>query len=42
VVKGIKNGNFGWHAPELNAYFCYFASDSRDDGSMWVYRYKKN
>jgi hypothetical protein len=41
VVKGIKNGNFGFHDPELNAYFCYFASDSRDDGSMWVYRYKK-
>ncbi len=41
VVKGIKNGNFGFYDPELNAYFCHFASDSSDDGSMWVYRYKK-
>jgi hypothetical protein len=41
VVKGIKNGNFGFYDPELNAYFCYFAGDSADDGSMWVYRYKR-
>jgi hypothetical protein len=41
VVKGIKNGNYGFHDPELNAYYCHFASDSTDDGSMWVYRYKK-
>lgn len=40
VVKGIKNGNFGFYDPELNAYFCYFAGDSNDDGSMWVYRHK--
>jgi hypothetical protein len=41
VVKGIRNGNFGFHDPELNAYFCYFAGDSTDDGVMWVFRYKK-
>ena len=41
VIKGIRNGNFGFYDPGLNAYFCYFASDSGDDGSMWVYRYKK-
>jgi hypothetical protein len=41
VVKGIKNGNYGSYDPELNAYFCHFASDSNDDGSMWVYRFKK-
>jgi hypothetical protein len=41
VAKAIKNGNFGFHDPELGVYFCYFASDSTDDGSMWVYRYKK-
>jgi hypothetical protein len=41
VVKGIRNGNFGFYDPELQAYFCYFAGDSRDDGNMWVYRYKK-
>src|SRR4051794_32034638 len=26
---------------ELNAYFCHVAGDSKDDGVMWVYRYKK-
>ena len=26
--------------PGLNAYFCHFAGDSKDDGAMWVYRYK--
>lgn len=26
---------------ELNAYFCHIAGDSKDDGVMWVYRYKK-
>lgn len=41
VAKAIRNGNFAFHDPELNAYFCYFASDSTDDGTMWVYRYKK-
>lgn len=41
VVKGIKNGSFGFYDPNLNAYFCYFAGDSNDDGSMWVYRWKK-
>ena len=41
VVKSIKNGNYGWYDRKLNAYFCHFASDSTDDGTMWVYRYKK-
>jgi hypothetical protein len=26
---------------ELNAFFCHVAGDSKDDGVMWVYRYKK-
>ena len=26
---------------ESNAYFCHVAGDSKDDGVMWVYRYKK-
>jgi len=26
---------------ELNAYFCHVAGDSRDNGVMWVYRYKQ-
>jgi len=41
VVKGIRNGNSGFYDPELNAYFCHFASDSSDNGTTWVYRYKK-
>jgi hypothetical protein len=41
VAKAIKNGNYGWYDPELNAYFCHFAGDSTDDGTMWAYRYKK-
>ncbi len=41
VVKSIKNGNFGFHDPKLNVSFCYFASDSNDNGTMWVYRYRK-
>ena len=41
MAKGIKNGNFGFHDPELNASYLYFASDSSDNGTMWAYRYKK-
>src|SRR5207237_1069312 len=41
AAKAIKNGNYGWHDPVLNAYFLHFASDSTDDGTVWVYRYKK-
>lgn len=41
VVKAIRNGNFGFYDPVLNVYFCYFAGDSADDGTMWVYRYKR-
>jgi hypothetical protein len=41
VVKSIRNGNHGWYDPELNAYFCHFAGDSADNGTMWVYRYRK-
>src|SRR5207248_11443617 len=41
VVKAIRNGNHGFYDPELNAYFCHFASDSTDNGTMWVYRYKR-
>jgi hypothetical protein len=26
---------------ELNAYFCYVAGDSSDNGVMWTYRYKR-
>lgn len=41
VVKSIRYGNYDFHDPVLNAFFCYFASDSDDDGTMWVYRHKK-
>jgi hypothetical protein len=41
VAKSIKNGNYGFYDPELNAYFCHFAGDSADDGTMWAYRFKK-
>jgi hypothetical protein len=41
VVKSIRNGNSGFYDPDLNAYFCHFASDSSDNGTTWVCRYKK-
>lgn len=41
VTKAIKSASYGFYDPVLNVYFCYFASDSRDDGSMWVYRFQK-
>jgi hypothetical protein len=41
VVKSIRNGNHGFYDPELNAYFCHFAGDSTDNGTMWAYRYRK-
>jgi hypothetical protein len=41
VTKSIRNGNYGFFDPGLNAYFCHFASDSTDDGVMWAYRYKQ-
>jgi len=40
VAKAIRNGNYGFYDPGLNAYFCHFAGDSADDGRMWAYRYK--
>jgi hypothetical protein len=39
VIKSIRNGNYGFFDPEQNAYFCHFAGDSSDDGTMWAYRY---
>ena len=40
VVESVRNGNYGFYDPVLNTYFCHFASDSADDGTMWAYRYK--
>jgi hypothetical protein len=31
----------GFYDPELNAVFLHSAGDSRDDGSIWVYRYRQ-
>ncbi len=41
VVKSVRNGNHGFHDPVLNAYFCHFANDSADDGTVWAYRYRR-
>ena len=40
VAAEIKNGNYGAYDPDRNAYYCHFAGDSTDDGTMWAYRYK--
>jgi hypothetical protein len=34
----VKNG---FYDPQLNAVFLHIAGDSRDDGIIWVYRYKR-
>jgi hypothetical protein len=31
----------GFYDPELNVHFVHSAGDSRDNGTMWAYRYKK-
>jgi len=31
----------GFYSPGLNAHFFHVAGDSRDDGTIWVYRYKR-
>jgi hypothetical protein len=31
----------GFYDPALNALFIFSAGDSRDDGTMWVYRYRR-
>ena len=31
----------GFYDPELNAHFMHRADDGRDNGTMWVYRYKR-
>jgi hypothetical protein len=31
----------GSYSPEANAHFLFVAGDSRDNGAMWVYRYKR-
>lgn len=36
----IGEANSAFYDPKLNAYFCYFAGDSENNGTMWAYRYK--
>jgi hypothetical protein len=31
----------GFYSPELNAHFFHVAGDSRKDGTVWVYRYRR-
>ena len=31
----------GFYDPELNAIFIHSAGDSQDDGTIWVYRYRR-
>jgi hypothetical protein len=41
VLTSVSGSFSTFYDPELNAYFCYGASDSADNGIMWAYRYKK-
>ena len=42
LSSGFVNA-FGnaFYDPELNVFFCHFASDGVPNGTMWAYRYKK-
>jgi len=40
-VKATGQCKSGFYDPALNAHFVFGAGDSNDNGSMWVYRYKK-
>jgi hypothetical protein len=31
----------GFYCPSVKAHFFYAANDSRDNGPMWVYRFKR-
>jgi hypothetical protein len=41
VARSTRNGSHGGFDPATNAFYCHFAGDSSDDGTIWVYRYKK-
>ena len=41
MPKEIAACPSGFYDPDLNAHFVHVASDSGDNGIMWVYRYKK-
>ena len=39
-LGGNRNPKNGFYSPDHNAVFLHVAGDSRDDGVIWVYRYK--
>jgi hypothetical protein len=40
VLSSVGGPSFNaFYDPTLNAYFCYVAGDSEDNGVMWAYRY---
>jgi hypothetical protein len=42
LPAGMGRGCYhGFYSPEVNAHFIYIAGDSRDKGTMWVYRHKR-
>jgi hypothetical protein len=42
MPSGFSNTNGHFYDPVLGVHFVFTAGDSRDDGRMWVYRYKGN
>ena len=40
-LGGNRKPKNGFYDPELSAVFVHTAGDSRDDGEIWVYRYKR-
>jgi hypothetical protein len=41
IPGGFSNTNGTFYDSELNAHFVFTAGDSRDNGKIWVYRYKR-
>ncbi len=42
VLSSVSYPSFSaFYDPTLNAYFCFAAGDSEDNGVMWAYRYKR-
>lgn len=41
TISRFRQGKNGFYDPELNAVFLHSAGDSRDDGTIWVYRHRR-
>jgi hypothetical protein len=41
LPKEIRDHCNSFYSPDLNAHFIHTAGDSADNGTMWVYRYKR-